>query len=165
MKRKTTQVQQENDYSNPSELSIDNLAFKTRIETLQQENQNLVATNVGLSQTVDRLIHQLEQKTNEILHLQELLNGIVPEVGQATPFSLTDEEMIAEFQLKALKATAMTRDLTLDETKRFDLLVKNKRLAKGDATSIEGKRLSSPKSSANVEELIQIAKSPVKKVE
>lgn len=160
MKKSLPQDQQ----NESSSFSVDQLVYAAQIEALKTSNDLLVKQNVGYSQTVDQLLAQIEQKTNEIRHLQDLLETGSPIIGSATPFSISDEEFIADTQLKNLKATAMQRDLTLDETKRFDLLVKNKRLARGDSTQINGDKKSSKKA-LTTPELILLAKQPITKEE
>jgi hypothetical protein len=96
---------------------------------------------VALSNTINDLLKQLEYKEEEITHLKQLLSGSVPIIGEAIKLEVTDEELIADIQLRKLKDSAKIRELTLDEIRKFDLLVKNKRLAKGDATTIEGSNL------------------------
>lgn len=103
-------------------------------EYLKQLEEN----NVGLQQMINTLNTQLTQKTQEVQHLMELLAGMTPVVGEVNKLMPSDEEVIADLQLKSLKASALVRDLTLDEVKRMDLLVKNKRLAQGAATTIDG---------------------------
>lgn len=135
--------------------------FLDSVNDEQRELEVLRSHNVAQAQTIEILMKQLEDKTNQITHLQEMLAKAVPVIGEAKPLVLTDEEIIAEFQLKALKAAAMTRDLTLDEVKRYDLLVKNKRLAQGNATTIDGSTKKLP-ANLSVGELMQIASNKTK---
>lgn len=151
----------QNDSSNIQ--SIDSVAVAMKEALLNDEIKQLQAHNVGLSQTIDKLLKQLEEKTNEIRHLQEMLMKSIPVIGDITPMIVSDEEVIAEYQLKALKSAAMMRDLTLDEVKRFDLLVKNKRLAQGNATTIEAQK-NLPKNLSK-EELLKIASKPKKEMD
>ncbi len=151
----------QNDSSNVQ--SIDSIALAMKEALLKDEIKQLQAHNIGLSQTIDKLLKQLEEKTSEIRHLQDMLMKTVPVIGDITPIIVSDEEVIAEYQLKALKSAAMMRDLTLDEVKRFDLLVKNKRLAQGNATTIEAQK-GLPKNLSK-DELIQIASKPKKEIE
>jgi hypothetical protein len=95
----------------------------------------------GLSKTIDLLLKQSEQKEEEIAHLKQILSKSIPVEGEVIKIDPSDEEIIAEIQLRKIREISRTRDLTLDEVKRFDLLVKNKRLAKGDATVIETNKL------------------------
>lgn len=147
-------------YSNPELFEINDIA--TKVSTPAPDHiRKLEEHNVALQQMVNNLNTQLAQKTQEIQHLMELLNKTTPVIGEVTTIMPTDEEVIAEFQLKALKAAAMTRDLTLDEVKRYDLLVKNKRLAQGSPTTIDGQAKKLP---ANLDNsaLIQIASNKLK---
>ena len=77
-----------------------------------------------------------QELISKIKHLEELL---MSQVGnKATKLILTPEEMIADFQIQRLLEVAKERTLTLDETRQYDLLVKNKRLSANDPTVIEG---------------------------
>lgn len=147
--------------SSSSIVAIDEISKQFDLTSREEYIKKLEGHNVGLSQTVDTLMKQLEQKNQEIHHLQDMLSKMTPVIGEATPIIPTDEEIIAEFQLKALKSAAMSRDLTLDEVKRYDLLVKNKRLAQGNATTIDGAVKKLPKNISNAE-LIQIASNKTK---
>lgn len=132
----------------------------SNLDTKDVQIEMLAAHNVGLNETVDKLLKQLEEKTKQINHLEELLKN-TPTTSMVTNEGLivsSDELIIAEQQLKALRQASMMRDLTLDEVKRYDLLVKNKRLAEGNATEIQGKK-PEKKSKSN---LLQIAKHPLK---
>lgn len=51
---------------------------------------------------------------------------------------VSDELIIAEIQLNRLKYIAMERLLSPDETKQYDILVKNIMLIKGQPTVING---------------------------
>lgn len=77
-----------------------------------------------------------QELISKIKHLEELLMSQVD--NKATKLILTPEEMIADFQIQRLLEVAKERTLTLDETRQYDLLVKNKRLSANDPTVIEG---------------------------
>lgn len=156
---KNSKHRQQSVYSNPDLFEIDEI-IKAPISATPEYIKKLEENNVALQQMINELNHQLKQKTEEIQHLMNMLNASVPTIGEATPIIPTDEEVIAEFQLKALKAAAMVRDLTLDEVKRYDLLVKNKRLAQGAATTIDGQ--AKKPLVADRTTLIQIASSKLK---
>lgn len=111
-----------------------------RTQVLQLEDKC-----IALSQSIDLLLKKLESKEEEIMHLKRMLSQSTPILGQAIPINISDEEHIAEIQLQKLKENSRTRELTLDEIRKFDLLVKNKRLAQGSATEIEGKAKGLPK--------------------
>ena len=68
-----------------------------------------------------------------------MLEKTVPIVGEkkVTPsfqFEIPAEEEIAEIQLQKLRDDSRKRKLTLEETRQYDLLVKNKRLSQEKST-------------------------------
>ena len=77
-----------------------------------------------------------QELISKIKHLEELFMSQVD--NKATKLILTLEEMIADFQIQRLLEVAKERTLTLDETRQYDLFVKNKRLSANDPTVIEG---------------------------
>lgn len=101
--------------------------FKNRKE-LQQYSEMLF---VSFKQAVEKL-QKLEAENK---HLKELLARSVPQLelsqeNNVVKLVVPDEQAIAEIQLKKLAQTAKDRELTLDETKRYDLLTKNLYLSK-----------------------------------
>lgn len=119
-----------------------------------------------LAQCVDKEVPQtisfneyreLELKFNQALAEIDSLKQLLSKVN-VVDFALpvSDEEEIASIQLARLKTLSRERQLSLEEVKILDYLVKNKRLAKEDATEIIStkdlpKNLDKP-------QLIQIAK-------
>lgn len=101
--------------------------FKNRQE-LQKYCEMLF---ISFKQSVEKL-QKLEAENN---HLKELLAKAIPQLpvdeNNVVKLVIPDEQAIAEIQLKKLAQTAMDRELTLDETKRYDLLTKNLYLSKG----------------------------------
>lgn len=85
--------------------------------------------------SIDELLKiEIESLKKEIESLKkENLKLKVPKVEK---IAVTDEIVIAEIQLRILKNKAMEGELTLEEIKKYDLLVKNKKLAEGNATVI-----------------------------
>ncbi len=154
MSKKRTQT---NDTSSlviktPQDL-IANMEAGVLRKTILEHEAKLVA----FAQTIDKLMKSLEAKDAEIMHLRELLlGGNLPVVeGSVTRLEISDEEEIAEIQLQKLKAKSNLGELTLEEVKKYDLLVKNKRLAQGNATMIpDYQKLPS---NTSKKELIQLA--------
>jgi len=137
---------------NDSSSIIDNLEYtvlKRRVAELEKHN-------VALGETVDRFTKALDEKDQLITHLQSMLGGTVP-LLTGTNVNLSDEEIIAELQLQRLKTKAQHSELTLEETKKFDLLVKNKRLAQGSATSSFIDVNDAPRTPNNRKTLLSIA--------
>lgn len=108
--------------------SVDQL--KREITSLKRENHAAIAT-------IDKLLKDLNKKSEEIKHLQSLVSQTVPVIKKETEkidLNITPEEEIAALQLERLRAAARIRPLTLEETRMYDLLVKNKRLAQDEST-------------------------------
>lgn len=119
-------------------VDIHEMASSATEQHLAQSYINLEKKAIGLSQTIELMTKALDEKDAEIAHLKQLLNSSVPLIGESNiATEATDEELIASLQLRKLVEAGRIRELTLDEIRKFDLLVKNKRLAKGDATEIK----------------------------
>jgi hypothetical protein len=107
--------------------------------------------------TIQKLLKDINVKNQEIEHLKTMITQTVPVITPSKPVPLYEipvEEEIAENQLERLRQTAGQRPLTLEETKIFDLLVKNKRLSQEDNTLNMSKR---SVRDVSAEDLLQIA--------
>lgn len=113
------------DEKKPAEvLDISQMAgkFKNRTELQAYATQLFHALKVS--------VEKLQRLEEENQHLKQMLSASVPQLN-SVKLIIPDEQAIAEIQLQRLKEAAMSRDLTLDETKRFDLLTKNLYITKG----------------------------------
>ena len=82
-----------------------------------------------MSETVQKLLKEIESREEEINHLKQLLTQFSVQPGNnglVTVSPISDEELIADVQLRKLKDKAKVSELTLDEIRKLDLLVKNK---------------------------------------
>jgi hypothetical protein len=104
--------------------------FKTEIIRLE-------AHNVGLAKTIDQLMKSLEAKDDEIVHLKKILVGGHQVIGEASKIIVSDEEAIIDIQIRKLKEETQHRSMTLDEAKRFDIYMKNKREMQKVAPPVE----------------------------
>lgn len=107
------------------------------IDDLKKENASLKRELNAAFKTIDKLVKDVSQKNEENKHLQSLVGQVVPVIkkeASSIVMSLTPEEEIAQLQLERLRVLAKSRTLTLEETRMFDLLVKNKRLAQDEST-------------------------------
>ena len=160
MSRKPKQPEASQQESESSRsLDIHELGANAKENVLKTDLLRLESKAVALSMTIDQLLAKLESKEEEITHLKQLLMAGTPAIGEPSKLITSDEEVIANLQLDILKRAAYQRDLTLDEIRKFDLLVKNKRLAQGNATTINVDKL--PKDTPK-DRLMQIA---LKKIE
>lgn len=110
------------------DLSVEQL--KRRLTSVEREN------NAALK-TIEKLLKDIQKKNEEIAHLKDLLSKSVPILQlpvEKQPPKVSPEEEIAEIQLAKLNQIAKTRSLTLEETRMYDLLVKNKRLTQEKST-------------------------------
>lgn len=155
-KSKLSQQEQQNDSSNLSIQQLADKAVENQINDLRTELLRAEDKFLKMSEVCDNLIKQLEYKEEEISHLKSLLSGMTPVIGEVQVLPISDEELIADIQLRKLRDNAKIRELTLDETRKFDLLVKNKRLAQGQATNIDKNEDKLPKSLGS-KQLLQIA--------
>ncbi len=140
--------------SKPTTIDIHQLSDNIKENALKTDLLRTEEKCVALSQSIDQLLKKLDEKEEEILHLKQMLFANTPVIGEASPMLITDEEEIALRQLQKIKDNAKIRELTLDEIKKFDLLVKNKRLSQGNATTINADKLAKD---VPREKLIQIA--------
>lgn len=141
-----------------SDLSMEQL--KRELVSLRRENQ-------AAMKTIEKLLKDIHKKNEEIASLQSLLSKSVPLISPTRLSSsgpgpeISPEEEIADLQLARLNEAAQKRALTLEETRMYDLLVKNKRLAQDKSTSNLSK--GSFRDVSEVE-LIKIATTPKLKV-
>lgn len=106
-------------------MSITELDEHKSIEQLRKELLVLRMENNAAMLTVDKLLKDLNKKSEEIKHLQSLVSQTVPVISKKKnePVSAAKEE-IAAVQLERLRQIANSRILTLEETRMFDILVK-----------------------------------------
>lgn len=121
-----------------------------------REKQEFCETQFAISVALQKQIQQLE---NENKHLKELLSASVPLLEQPTKIIVSPEEALIDNQINILELRGRNgTELTLEEVKKLDLLVKNKNLIKQQPTTIQGE--SKPfKGSLTKKELLTIAAS------
>ena len=95
-------------------------AFKDSalVEGLKLDIKRLQALVDGQNKMIDQLAAQIGEKDSYIAQIE----------GSGLSYStkMTDEEIIARKELEPLKQKSMLGELTLDDTRKYDLLVKNK---------------------------------------
>lgn len=131
--------------------------FKTEMERTQ-----FIAKQ---HQAILQLMAKNKQLESEIVHLKELLVNSTPLLvsdSKVERIIVTPEEALIERQIDMIQQRAYSTELTLEDTKKLDLLIKNKRLAKEQSTTINGESKKVEKKSLTKAELILIAsqKSP-----
>lgn len=85
---------------------------------------------------------QIEKLKQEVAHLQDIIAQTVPLVGdnKVDIIIQSTEQSIIEAQIKILSDRALKSELTLEEVKVLDLLIKNKKLLSDEPTTITGER-------------------------
>ena len=79
---------------------------------------------------IQKLKEENEQLKAKLAELQS--NKLQSNVGG----KISTEELICMEQIELLRAKSLGRELTLEETKKLDLLIKNLRLAREQATQV-----------------------------
>jgi hypothetical protein len=104
-------------------LENDIKQLSSLLESSQSENIKLV-----------KLINEYKDKVS---HLENMLQNAVPIINsnRIQKFEQLDEETIAELQLQKLKGIAESRDLTLEEARKFEIFSKVKKMAKEGRTT------------------------------
>lgn len=140
-------------------ISITTLAgeFKNAAELQEYCNAQFISLSNAMK--------KIEEMKNEIEHLKKLVGGATQVMSTPAPetsLTASPEQAICEMQIKKLQQTAIQRELTLEETKRLDLLIKNLYLAKGQPNQITQTQV---RSNLSVDQLLDIASQPEKKIE
>lgn len=108
------------------------------IEDLRKQYQDKVKTKDlkafadKQQEVIMKLLQQREELEDKVKHLESMLVN-VPNL-QAS--KLSSEEIICMEQIHLLKSKSDNRELSLDEIKRLDLLVKNLRLIREQSTQV-----------------------------
>jgi hypothetical protein len=99
----------------------------------------------------------IQHLQSEVKHLKELLASSANTINSKPELIIKSiEQTICEVQIEKLRESAMERPLTLEETKRLDLLVKNLLLCKGAYKDIKPDYSTLPKGLTS-QQLLDIA--------
>lgn len=98
---------------------------------------------------------------NEISHLKDLLSSTTTLLSsEAVKFDIGNEQAICEVQIEKLREKAFMRELTLEETKRFEILVKSLHAIREKSPSSMEPDYAVLPSARTIEQLTHIAASP-----
>lgn len=124
--------------------------FKTHVELQEYCDAQFIA--------LERSQKRIATLEAEVAHLKELLGSTTQffDEPKVEKIVVSPEQAICEIQIKKLQQQALIRELTLEETKRLDLLVKNLYLAKGQATAVIADARALPDNMSEAE-LVQLA--------
>ena len=86
-----------------------------------------------IAETQNRIIEKLRAENEDLKNkLATLQQNRLPTLGG----KISTEELICVEQIEILRSKSLGRELTLEETKKLDLFVKNLRLAREQATQV-----------------------------
>jgi len=111
--------------------------------------------------TIVKLMKQVTTLEEENAHLKSLISSSMPLIGPSEPvvekIILSPEEALIESQIAMIQSRGYAAELSLEDVKKLDLLLKNKALTKKDDKTIGG---SFKKLSLSREELLKLAHKP-----
>ena len=109
-------------------------------------------------ETLQAAAKQIKQLQDEIEHLKGML---VTTTTLTSSVIVSPEQAIIDAQIVLLRERGMTRELTLEEVKRLDLLIKNKKILEEDPKTLKGES-KSINTNLPAAELVRIAATPEK---
>lgn len=110
-------------------------------------------TLISQSKKIKSLEDTIDEYTKKIQKLET--EALVHEVNSSTNLDASDAESICMIQLKLLRASAMDRELTLEETKKVETYTKTLLLIKGK--SVEDKPNKQDTSKMTTAQLLKLA--------
>lgn len=131
-----------------------------QVAKLKAKINRLERDNMSAFRQVEKFMKENKDQKEKIVHLENMLTKNVPvliedKVPQKTvSFLVTSEEEIAEMQIERLKDLAKDRLLSLEETRQYDLFIKNKRLLQKESTINVGKESYQKITDADLIELV-----------
>lgn len=123
--------------------------FKSEIDLQKYCDQQFIALH--------KAAKHIKQLQEEVEQLKTLLTSTTQLIGESNieKIIITPEEALCDTQIDILRQKGMQVELTLEDTKKLDLLIKNKRLIKEQCTTIISDKKSEKKISNA--ELLKIA--------
>lgn len=124
--------------SQSSEGSNLTLLSESKIIDKGPSREDLMMLSSALKLQIGDLAKEIEEKNNKIRQLEHMIQKMVPKLGEEAErvMMVTDEEIIVLEQIERLKYIGKQRQMTPDEVKMLDTLIKNKRLLQGKSTTI-----------------------------
>lgn len=118
--------------------SLSDFKLDKRVKETEQALQVASEVAVNRQQHIEQLTEELRQRDEKIRNLEHMIQKMIPRLGSDGEglVKITDEEVIVLEQIERLKIIAKQRQMTPDEVKMLDTLIKNKRLLQGKSTSI-----------------------------
>src|SRR5271165_5017710 len=91
----------------------------------RREHEKLKAFSNAQTNTIIELSKKIKLSQEEIDHLKKLLEGSVPLIKESViDTGGNDQEQICKLEINKLRHISLDRELTLEEVKKLDILVK-----------------------------------------
>ena len=114
---------------------------------------------VKQQKVITNLLKEKQTLQKEIEHLKELLisnNNLFPTNNIVTTVIVTPEEGLIDRQIELIQNRGVLSELTLEDTKKLDLLLKNKNIIKEQNKPIKAESTKLDKKNLSNAQLIQI---------
>jgi hypothetical protein len=107
--------------------------------------------------TLTELLHKNSVLQDEVKHLKELLLATVPQVGDSRveKVIITPEQALIDNQIAILQSKGLVDELNLEDVKKLDLLLKNKKIVKQEVETIKGESKKVAVSNAQLLEILK----------
>ena len=100
----------------------------------QADAKSLQEFAVSQQHLIDKLTYENKRLQEKLSHLEQVLQQL--QMVEGAVQRITPEELICIEQINILHNRSSQRELTLDEVKRLDLLIKNLRLIREVSTQV-----------------------------
>ncbi len=113
--------------------------------------------------TIDKLTKRCTELQEEVEHLKTLISStteLLPKEQNVTKIIVSKEEAVLDAQINLLYQRALDKELTLEETKKLDLLIKNKEAIKEKSIPAKSKKFD--RKDVSDAELILLAERDIK---
>lgn len=104
---------------------------------------------------IEKSYNRVKELEHQVAHLEQLLRDGMPLLNPVQSIIITPEQGLLERQVELLSEIGLDKHLSLEETKRLDLLLKNLNIIKGKPHDLPGKPIEIKKLSTS--ELLKIA--------
>lgn len=123
----------------------------TEFKSETEKKQFLVSQH----KTINELAKKNAQLEEEIKHLKELLTSTSPLIGNPVEkIILTPEQALIDSQIDMIRDRSYGQELSLEDVKKLDILLRGKKLVKEESKTIETKSTIK----YNSQELLELAK-------
>lgn len=130
------------------------------ISSLHKQFKSEAEKQVFIEKLYEQVVNlnaQLKSKEEEISHLKTLLAGTTPllEDSGVERMIVTPEQALVDGQIAIIKGKGFGTELSLEDVKKLDILIKNKRLLDEEGRTLKGKSKTISVSNASLLDIIK----------